>query len=425
MGFIKNYTELAINEDRSIVLDLVEAAIDSIQPQNVLSKNFILNHNTLQIEDKTINLKEYERIFLIGFGKGSADISQLIEEALGDFLTKGFVIDTEPATFKKIEATLGTHPLPSKQNIEFTTKVVNEFKNLTQKDLVLVIICGGGSVLFEYPFNISLEKLVEVNQALLRSGATISEMNTIRKHLSKVKGGGLAKILSPAKVFSLIFSDVPGNDLSTIASGTTAMDKTNIKDALSIYKKYNLENLGLKEENFVETPKEESVFANVENILMLSNQTALDAMKKRAQELKLKVEIFSDKFQSDAKLAGATLIEKTPEHSILLAGGETIVKVKNPQGKGGRNQNLVLAALYEIDDKTIICSFDSDGWDNSPAAGAIGDFQTLEKAKAQGLNPHEFLEQDNSLVFFKNLRDAIITDKLPSNVSDLMIVYKK
>ena len=148
-------------------------------------------------------------------------------------------------------------------------------------------------------------------------------------------------------------------------------------------------------------------------------------MRLKAQELKLKVEIFSDKFQSDAKLAGVTLIGKTPEHCVLLAGGETTVKVRNPEGKGGRNQDLVLAALYEIDDKTIIASFDTDGWDNSPAAGAIGDFQTLEKAKVQGLNPQEFLEQDNSLVFFKNLRDAIITDKLPSNVSDLMIVYKK
>jgi len=270
-----------------------------------------------------------------------------------------------------------------------------------------------------------LEKIVEVNQMLLQSGATITEMNALRKHLSKVKGGGLAKILSPAKVFSLIFSDVPGNDLSTIASGATIKDDTSVKDAWDVYEKYGLQKLALKEDELTETPKDESVFARVDNVLMLSNLTPLNAMKQKAQDMKIKAEIFSDRFESDASLAGKGLIEKTPEHSILLAGGETTVKVMNPDGKGGRNQELVLSALYELDSQTTIASFDSDGWDNSPVAGAIGDLQTLEKAKGLGLNPHEYLEQNNSLVFFKNLRDAIVTDKLPSNVADLIIVYKK
>lgn len=424
MGFIKNYSDLAINENRSVVLDLIEVALFSIQPQNILSKNFVLEENALKINNKTVDLKLYERIFLIGFGKGSTKISKIIENTLGEKLTKGFCIDTISGVSEKIEFTLGTHPLPSSENLEFTQKVIDNLSGLTEKDLVLVVICGGGSVMFEVPFKIGLDKLIEVNEALLHSGADIIEMNTLRKHLSKTKGGGLAKLLSPAKIVSLIFSDVPGNDLSFIASGPTVKDETTIGQALDIYKKYNMQNLELTEDDFTETPKSDEIFAKVNNILMLSNLTALEAMKKKADELKIKAEIYSEKFQSDAELAGKALIGKTPTHSILLVGGETTVRVMSTKGKGGRNQEVVLSGLYGIDENTVIASFDSDGWDNSPAAGAIGDFHTLEKAKNLGINPEEFLKENNSFIFFKNVQDAIITDRLDNNVSDLIIIYK-
>lgn len=425
MGLIKNYSELALSQQRKVVLDLIEEALLSIKPQNVLSRNFVLNGNTLNINTSEVDLNQYERVFLIGFGKGSGKICKIIEEDLGEKLTKGFVIDTSETKFEKIEFTLGTHPLPSPENLSFTKKVVENTQDLNEKDLVLVVICGGGSVMFELPFRIGLEKLIEVNKSLLKSGADIFEMNTLRKHLSSVKGGGLAKFLYPAKVFSLIFSDVPGNNLSFIASGPTVKDQTTNIDAQNIIKKYKLEQLGLEDEDFNETPKDETIFEQVENILMLSNLTALNAMTKKAQELNIDSKIFSDKFQSDADLAGKALIQATNPHSILLAGGETTVKVKNPKGTGGRNQELVLASLQTMDENTVIASFASDGWDNTPVCGAIADIQTLEKAKKMGLNPDEYLSENNSLVFFKNLRDAIITDKLSSNVSDLMIVYKK
>jgi len=424
MGFIKNYSDLAISKERETVLDLIETALTSIQPKSVLEKNFVVKNSLLKISDKQINLKEYERIFLIGFGKGSAGISSILEEKLGNFLTKGFVIDTSKNHFKKIDFTLGTHPLPSQQNLDFTSNVFEKLNDLTEKDLVLVVICGGGSVMFEKTHNAPLDKLIEVNNALLHSGATISEMNIIRKHLSDVKGGGLVKHLFPAKIVSLIFSDVPGNDLSVIASGTTVQDKTTIDDAWSVYNKYELGKLELTQNDFIETPKDENFFSTVENILMLSNLTALNAMKEKAKELKINCEIYSEKFQSEAELAGKALIGNTPNNSILLVGGETTVKVANPNGKGGRNQEVVLSALYAIDEKTVIASFDSDGWDNSPLAGAIGDFHTLEKAKKLGINPHEYLSENNSLIFFKNVLDGITTDRLPSNVSDLIIIYK-
>jgi len=425
MTLIKNFDALNKTPERKICLELIEAALSSIQPQNIIAKNFSRKDNILTIQDKTIDLNRFEKVFLLGFGKGSAGLSKHIENILGNVLTKGFVIDLQPESFSKIEITIGTHPLPSENNLSFTKRVIEQLGNLTVKDLVIVVIAGGGSSLFESPYKISLEKLIEVNKSLLLSGATITEMNTVRKHLSMVKGGGLIKPLYPASIISVVASDVPGNDLSAIASGPTVKDETTKEDAIQVLRKFNLfDKLKLSEDDFIETPKEDKYFESTSNILLVSNETALLAMRQKANELGLVSEIFSDKFQSEAKIAGKQLIDKTSS-GILLTGGETTVKVLHSNGKGGRNQELVLAALPYIDDKITIAAFDSDGWDNSPFAGAIGDLKTLENAKNLGLDPDKFLSEDNSFEFFEKVGDGIITDRLPSNVSDLTIVIKK
>ncbi|MDO8659763.1 MAG: DUF4147 domain-containing protein, partial [Candidatus Parcubacteria bacterium] len=366
MTLIKNFDALNKTPQRKICLELINAALSSIQPQNIIQKNISLKENILTIQDKTFNLKEFQRIFLVGFGKGSAGLSKEIEKILGSLLTEGYVIDLTPEEFSKIEFTLGTHPLPSNENYLFTKKITEKLKNLTEKDLALIVIAGGGSALLVQPHRITLEKLTEVNKSLLLSGANIKEMNIVRKHLDIVKGGGLAKLLYPSRVISIIASDVPGNDLSVIASGPTIKDDTTREEALEILKKYNLlEKLALSSDDFLETPKEEMYFKNNLNILLLSNQTALLAMKNKARELGLDAEILSDRFQHDAKTAGKELIDKTTPNQILLAGGETTVKVLNPNGKGGRNQELVLSALPYVGEDVSIASFDSDGWDNS------------------------------------------------------------
>ena len=425
MGYIKNYEALATSAERKIVLDLIEAAVASIQPELILRKNFSLEGKKLTIQDKVLNIDEYERIFLVGFGKGSAKISSIVERTLGDLLTKGYVIDVTGESFSNIDFTLGTHPLPSQANIDFTKNVVDKLSNLTEKDLVLMVTCGGGSVMFEKPNKLTLDRMIEVNKALLHSGADIHEMHADRKHLDVVKGGDFAKIVYPADVFNMIFSDVPGNDLSVIASGPTVRDKTTIDDSLTILKKYNLnEQLRLERSDFIESPKEDKYFEKIENILMLSNLTALEAMKQKAVDLHISAKIFSDRFQADAAEAGKKLIGKTPPHSVLLTGGETSLKVMG-SGEGGRNQHLVLAALPYISNGTVIASFDSDGWDNTPACGAIADFQTVEKAKSRNLDFKKYLDDNDSFAFFKAVGDAILTDRLPTNVSDLMIVLKK
>lgn len=422
---IKNYDSLNKTPERKVCLELIESALSSIQPETIIQKNFSLNGNILNIQNKIIDLTRYERIFLLGFGKGSAGLAKNIENMLGNLLTEGYVIDVRPEQFSKIQFTIGTHPLPSEANLSFTKKALERLSNLTEKDLVLVIITGGGSVLFENPYRVDLERLIEINKSLLLSGATISEMNIVRKHLSWVKGGGLVKPLFPASIVSVIASDVPGNDLSVIASGPTVKDTTTKDQAIEVLKKYNLfEKLYLLDEDFLETPKEDRYFTNTTNILLVSNLTALSAMKEKAKELGFDAKILTDRLQGDARTAGKELIDQTSS-GILLTGGETTLKVMYKGGQGGRNQEVVLAALPSLDDKTTIASFDSDGWDNSPFAGAIGDTLTVQKAKELNIDPQVFSQGDNSLLFFEKTGDGIITDRLPSNVSDLMIVLKK
>lgn len=421
---IKNFDALAKNPQRKIVLELIESALEAIEPQKVLENSISLENTILKIQDKTFDLQNFDRVFLIGFGKGSAGIAKIVEEKLGDKLTAGFDIDVVPAEFKKIKFTLGTHPLPSEQNLRFTQETLDGLGQLTEKDLVVIVICGGGSVMFEKPHKINLGTLTMLNKALLRSGATISEMNVIRKHLSATKGGGLAKLLYPATVASLIFSDVPGNDLSVIASGSTVQDPTTLQNALDFLEKYHItKELPLTPEDFEETPKENKYFEKVANIMILSNVTALDAMKKKAEELGVTATIGSDKMQGDAKEVGKQLIDMAKPGEILLVGGETTVKVIG-NGEGGRNQTLVLAALPYVGENTIIASFDSDGWDFFELAGAIGDSLTVQKAQELGLDTTSFLNNDDSYHFLTQVGDGILTGKLESNVSDLMIVYK-
>lgn len=424
MSYIKNFESLASSDNRKKILELVDAAFEAIQPEEVFKNNFSLETKTLKILDKTFDLSNFERVFLIGFGKGSALICKILEEKLGTHLTDGYVVDVVEQKFTKLKHTLGTHPLPSQANFDFTQNVIEQFSNLTDKDLVLITTCGGGSVLFEKPNTFDLEKMIEVNKTLLKSGATISEINTIRKHLSRVKGGGLAKILYPSTVINLIFSDVPGNDLSVIASAPLVKDPTTVKDSLEIYEKYNMkQTLQLTQEDLTETPKEDKYFEKVHNILLLSNHTALNAMEKKARALGLHAFVLTDALQGDAREMGKKLIDQTPQGQVLLAGGETTIKVTGT-GKGGRNQALVLNSLPHIKNGTIIATFDSDGWDFYELAGALADQETLNKVREMDIDVNEYLSNDNSYAFFKKTGDGILTGKLESNVSDLFIVYK-
>ena len=421
MGLIKNFNALATTEPRKKILSLVESALVAIQPENILKSKVILRGEQLHIKDQKYDLSQFEHIYLVGFGKGSSGIVKYLENLLGEKLTEGWDIDLVDETFTKVHYTKGTHPVPSQINIDFTNTVVNALSELEENDLVLVVICGGGSAMFE-SLAIPLVQLEKLSQDMLRSGATIEEMNIIRKHVSQVKGGGFAKILAPSHVVSLIFSDVPGNDLSTIASGPTTIDSHTKEEAIRILQKYHIQDISTEE--LIDLPKSAEFFQNVHNILVVSNQTALSAMEEKAKELGLKPRILTDQLQGNARELGKKLLEETKSEEVLLAGGESTMKVIG-HGKGGRNQALVLSSLPFIKGDTILVAFDSDGMDYFGYAGAMGDAQTVKKAEKLGLSQKEYVDNDDSYHFFEKVGDGIDTGKLESNVSDLYIVWKK
>jgi glycerate 2-kinase len=420
---IRNFNSLALTKERELLLKALNYGLEKIQPENYLKEKIKFYESVLEISGKTYDLENFENVYLVAYGKGSSLISKYLEENLGDFLKEGYVIDTKEADFKKIYFTLGTHPLPSKENLEFTEKVVKRFEGkLRENDLVIVITCGGGSVLFEKPAKIGLEEIIKVNEELLKSGADIYEMNTVRKHLSLVKGGGLAKILYPAKIISLILSDIPGDDISFIASGPTVKDETTLKEALETVKKFNLKTVN--EEWLIETPKEDIYFENIDYFLLLSNKDILNEIKNFLEKERFGVEILTYTLSGNVKEIAEKFKSLKAENKIYLCGGETTVEVKG-KGIGGRNQELVLWFLKFLKEKprnTIFISFNTDGIDNTEFGGALGDLLSLKKAEEMNLNIDEFLENNDSFNFFKKIDDGIITGKLSSNVSDIMIL---
>ncbi len=418
---ITNFDQLAITPQRKTILDIIEAGFESLQPDVNFKKTVQFDNNILTILDQQYDLNTFDHVYLIGFGKGSSTNAKLLEDLLGEKLSEGYVIDTKEQEFKKIQFTLGTHPVVSQQNVDFTFKLMDRFSKMTERDLVLVVVCGGGSAMLEHPHSVSIEQKIEIEKALLKSGANIIEMNKIRQHLSDVKGGGLAQILYPATVATLIYSDVPGNDISYIASGPTVKDDTTIDDAMALVTKFNIPDI--TPEVFINNPHDDKYFEKVRNHIVLSNLTALNKMKEIAEQNNLSATIFSDKFQGEARNASLELMSKQEGPGILFAGGETTVTAKG-DGKGGRNQEATLSALINLPDNTLVCFFASDGWDNSEAAGAIADSETKRKATEQNVDLSGFLENNDSFTAFQQTKDAIMTGRLPSNVADLMIVWK-
>ena len=386
---IKNYKKLAKTKERAIALKIINFALEAIKTERVIRKNVSLKKdNILKIKNKKINLKKYKRIFIIGFGKASSLMAKEIEKILQNKIAKGIVIDTFKRKLKKISSIKGTHPLPSKTNINATKRIVKLIKNLDKNDLVICLVSGGGSALLCYP-TISFKKYLKIIKEAFTSGIDIKEFNKIRKKYSKVKNGKLAK-LTKAKITSLVFSDVVGDDLATITSGPT-------------YGK------GL---------------SNVNNILLLNNTVALEAMRKKTLSLGLKPIIYSNKLKGEAKFTGKKLLKKIRK-GCLIAAGETTVNVKG-SGKGGRNQELCLGAVKEISKIRNCCliSIASDGIDNVNVAGAVVDNNSLKRAEKLNLDYKKYLENNDSYHFFKKLNDLIITGKTGTNIADLMVVVK-
>ena len=416
---------------------------------------FVLVKNSLKREDQLLyaegwecDLKKIKRIFVVGAGKASASMALGVEEILLDKIYSGIVITKKnySTKLKKIELVFGGHPIPDEDSLKGTKRIIDLLSTAQEDDLVIGLFSGGGSSLLAFPVEkISLEDKKKITDLLLRSGADIKEINTIRKHISSVKGGRLARWAYPATILSLILSDVIGDPLNAVASGPTTFDNTTFSDCIKILKRYNLIDktpksiLQFLERNFNgkenETLKaDDPIFKKVKNIIIGSNSLALKEAEKKAKELGFNTLILSSSISGDtaeaakqhSELAKRIRKENKPVKApaCIISGGETTVEVKG-DGLGGRNQEFVLVSAMEIEglDDVVIFSINTDGADGpTEAAGAFCDGKTIFKAKDLKLDPYGYLENNDSYHFFEKLDGLIKTGPTLTNVMDIHLI---
>lgn len=427
MGKIKNFSDLAITPLREAALQILEAGYEAIDTREVVRRHVRFEENILHVGGETIDLSSVRNVIVCGAGKCSPDAVVALEEIFGDRIKGGVVIGTHPIETKYVKMISGTHPFPSEENIEATKELLQSLENLTENDLVLMVISGGGSTLLSSPSKgMTFEDEVSLVKILFSRGATIRQLNTIRKHLSNVRGGGLAVHAYPAKVVSLIFSDVPGNDMTIVASGPTIRDESTVADAEKVVRKFDEDGTLLKNLSFLETEKDEKYFVRVKNILLASNTQALEAMKQKAHEMGYFASIMTDTLEGEAKDLGIRIVDElhgAPLKSVHLYGGEPTVTTTRP-GRGGRELELVLSALSKIEPRELVIGAASDGRDNTDYAGALCDIMTLKNAHEKGLDPVVHIYENSSYKFFEQVGDFLLTEETGSNVSDLIVAIK-
>jgi len=433
---------------RKDALAIFNAGIKAVDPVTAVKRHFKLQDSILSVGERTYDLASYNKVYVIGAGKASAAMAQPLEEIIGDRI-KASAINVKyghAVQLKIIRVNEAGHPVPDEAGLKGTKQIIQLLQQTGEKDLVICLISGGGSALLPYPAQgLTLENKQKVTKHLLEVGATIHEINAVRKHISKVKGGQLARLVYPSTLISLILSDVIGDNLDSIASGPTVPDTSTFSDCLHILDKYNirqkipagvLEHLerGVKGE-IKETPKAgDPVFKKTQNVIIGSNIMAVKAAKEKAQELKYHSLVLSSFIEGEtrevakvhAAVAKEILSTGSPvsRPACVISGGETTVTIRG-KGLGGRNQEFALAAAIEIDglEDVVILSGGTDGTDGpTDAAGALADGETVRRAKELGLDAEYHLLENDSYHFFKPLGDLLITGPTFTNVMDLQLV---
>ncbi len=424
---IKNSNALATTPARAALLAIAEAGYQSIQTPRVIEENLQRRGDVLTIADRTYNLTEYENVYVLAVGKCSLDAAPVIASILGDAMTEGVCVDVRsgPAP-ERMRILEGTHPYASAQNASHTKALLDLAEKAGAHDLVLVLVSGGGSALLCQPGTHSPLDEADLIRHLFKGGATITELNTVRKHLSKARGGNMAAAAYPAEIATLILSDVPGDDVTVIASGPTLFDETTVDDARRVLEKYHADRIGFSFDHLIETPKEQHFFERVHNTLVLTNTVALTAMKTQAEALGYTALIRDTQMQGDAHVLAELMVTElhtARPRTVLLYGGESTVTITGP-GKGGRNQELSLTALEKLEEDELICSLASDGRDYTDHAGGIADGYTRALAHEKGLTPADYLYTNDSFTFFHTLQQGVVTGYTGSNVADLVIGMK-
>ena len=398
---------------------IAEAAYASIDTDAVIRSNLVQSGSTLSAGNRTYDLSKYSRIKVLGFGKASGRAVQTIESILRERIHGGVAIDVRAGESEIVSIEKGTHPRPSSENIEATKKLLEMAKSPSEDELFIVVISGGGSSLFCWPMA-ECEQGARLYEDFKKVGATIGEMNTVRKHISEVKGGGLARLLYPADVIGLIFCDVPGDDYKTVASGPTYYDKSTIADAERVLDKYALKGYALSE-----TPKDERYFEKVNNIRIVSNTVALDAMGAEASRLGYKVVNVGPSYYGHPKQLVETMFREIGPATAVIGGGEPTFEVRHSSGKGGRCQYTVLEAMKKLKEGDVFLALATDGRDNSDSAGAIADASTIQKLSEYSKTIEQQLESLDTYTFFEKTGDLLFTGPTDSNVSDLFVLLRR
>lgn len=455
---IQNFQDLVANRKtesesyaRGVMLDLLDLGVNSVLPQNLIGKSVKLIDESLSLQNFMVNLSQIENIYVVGAGKASGAMAEALEQVLGSRVTAGFVNILEGTKDRYatqiIHLNEANHPIPSKSGVSGAKKIAELVQQAKENDLIIILLSGGGSALLPLPVNsIDLQEKQALTQSLLKSGATIQEINTVRKHCSQIKGGQLAKLGYPALIFTLILSDVIKDPLESIASGPTVPDPSTFNQAIKILKKYRLwettpPSIQQYFQNGVkgkvpETPKpSDKIFRKTHAIILGSIKEACEAIKEYAHQKGFTSEIYSSEITGDTHVAGkkflkyATNIYTKSYHTkfnpiILIGGGETTVRVTG-KGQGGRCQEMGLTLISEFEklDGMVFVALGTDGIDGfSDAAGVIIDRASSDLAKERQLNVEEFLKNNDSFHFFKELGDSLIfTGPTGTNVNDLML----
>ncbi|MCK5710822.1 MAG: glycerate kinase [Deltaproteobacteria bacterium] len=439
---------MTLDKLKSDARAIFEAGLKAVDPVTAVKNHLRRVGETLELGERNYDLRNYENIYVIGMGKAAASMAKAIEDILGDRLTRGIVNVKYGHTvpLNKIKTNEAAHPVPDDAGLIGTKEIMDLLKGTGEKDLVICLISGGGSALLPLPAgNLTLEDKQIMTKSLLECGATIHEINSIRKQISSVKGGRLAELVYPSTLISLILSDVIGDDLDVIASGPTVPNTHTFHDCREIIERYKLRErapkrvidyieMGCKGE-IEDTPKAENpIFKRTQNAIVGSNILAVIAAKEKASELGYNSLVLSTFIHGETEEVAKvhTAIAKEIRSSgnpvkkpaCIISGGETTVTIEG-KGDGGRNQEFVLAAALDIDglNDVVILSGGTDGNDGpTDAAGAFADGTTIGRASKLGLNAYEYLCDNNSYNFFKPLGDLLITGPTNTNVMDLRVL---
>jgi glycerate 2-kinase len=452
---VENKTQLVKNgrteldrRARRLAVNCLESAVNSVDPNRIVRSRVCLKDSVLSVDQHLFDLRRFRNIYVVGGGKASGSMAAALEQILDNHVTRGLVNVPKGDMHKTriISLHRASHPIPDESGVAGTRRMLRIVEEADEEDLVICLISGGGSSLMPLPRGeISITDKRKLTDALLKSGATINEINTVRKHVSDFKGGWLAKKAYPATILNLILSDVVGDPLEFIASGPTVPDSTTFTDAVRVLEKYKLWSTvpssvrqvltDGKKGLIAETPKAgDEAFKKTYNVIIGNNRSASLAACECLRKAGLNTLLLTATLEGEARETGTILATIAREVSAsenpaqkpagIVAGGETTVTVSG-NGLGGRNQEISLAAALKLSglEGAVIASLTTDGVDGpTDAAGAIADGKTLARAAESGLMPNQFLLENDSYHFFEELEDLMFTGPTGTNVCDISVI---